>query len=191
MPRRIGLAERGPRCSPRVPGSCLAYQPVRGGLWLGRRLRSIRPHEAFQRKPERGHDQAEDDDRQHCEGQAHHHPCPGQAACWPGQRTGCRWAAVGGRRTASPLAALGSPGIEAPTSSGWPADILQLPSGYLPPPQVPRTLRQWFDPTVAAAPGGYVRRSSVLPDGRFPRAADQGKLPADQIKGPSAEGRSS
>ena len=177
MPRRIGLAERGPRCSPRVPGSCLAYQPARGGLWLGRRLRSIRPHEAFQRKPERDHDQAEDDDRQHCEGQAHHHPCPGQDACWPGQRTGCRWAAVGGRRTASPLAALGSPGIEAPTSR--PDGLRTSCSSRAPAERIPATTPGSSDTAAVVRPDSGSRPGRIRPPqfGAAGRQIPQGSRP--------------
>ena len=47
---------------------CPAYGRRQVDLRLGR-LRPIPPHEPFQRKPERDHDQAEDDDRQHREGE--------------------------------------------------------------------------------------------------------------------------
>jgi hypothetical protein len=69
----------------RVPGPARPAGQRAVGLRLGRRLRPIPPYEALQRKPERDHDQAEDDDRQHREGQAHHRPRSDQAGCWPGQ----------------------------------------------------------------------------------------------------------
>jgi hypothetical protein len=59
---RIDLAGHVPRCSHRG----WLVLPVRrraAGLWLGWWLGPIPPHGAFQRKPERDHDQAEDDDR--------------------------------------------------------------------------------------------------------------------------------
>jgi hypothetical protein len=92
----------------RVPGPARPAGQRAVGLRLGRRLRPIPPYEALQRKPERDHDQAEDDDRQHREGQAHHRPRSDQAGCWPGQGTRVPLdRMVGCRRPASPLAALG------------------------------------------------------------------------------------
>jgi hypothetical protein len=51
----------------RVPGPARPAGQRAVGLRLGRRLRPIPPYEALQRKPERDHDQAEEDDHQHRE----------------------------------------------------------------------------------------------------------------------------
>lgn len=130
------------------------------GLWLGRRLRPIPPHVAFQRKPERDHDQAEDDDRQHRERQAHHRRClrSGWLLAWPAypappdRMVGCR-------RPASPLAALGS--------LGW--SLLLLPDW-----KRPRRFRLGvaFGPDVDGGHGAA--RDSVEPVADCRRGLDAG-----------------